>query len=437
MKFKRENKIEITEESLNQKEKRLQKMQYTAIIMLVIALTAFFVGLKYMDTIYKTYSLMKNSTVYDGILNRDKETDTLEETQKLMNEIENIYESSYVNDIERENIDEYVLNALVSAYGDRYAVYRDPADTVDSSTAQASQINGIGILSKAEYNEYSTEYDIYIIDVYDNSPAEEAGLKIGDIIQKVNGNELDSSKYNFNEAISDIKGNTGTQVTLTIKDGETGEIKDITVTRKKTGVNTVRYEVVDDNIGYIKIRAFESTTSTEFKEAINYFTKIGINKFVFDLRDNSGGLKYSVIDMLDMLIGDGVLMYELDSNGNIIETSMSDANCIDFESVTLINSYTASAAELFTKCLSDYELTTVIGEKSFGKGTVCTTYPLSNGGSVMISTGKYLTKSKEDIEKKGITPDIEMKLPNDKLDIAYKLAIKDDDIIQRAIRELK
>lgn len=438
MKFKKDKVNEKTlEETLSQKEKRLEKMQYTSVIMLIIALTAFFVGLKYMDTIYKTYSLMNNSTIYDGILNRDNENDTLEETQKLMNEIENIYESSYVNEIERENIDEYVLNALISSYGDRYAVYRDPADTIDSSTAQASQINGIGILSRAEYNEHNTLYDIYIIDVYDNSPAEEAGLKIGDIIHKVNGIQLDSSKFNFSEAISNIKGNTGTTVMLTIEDGDTGEIKDVEVERKITAVNTVRYQQINDNVGYIEIRTFESTTADEFKEAIDYFSSIGISKFVFDMRDNTGGLKYSVINTLDMLVGSGVLMYELDSNGNIVETSMSDANCIDFESVTIINCNTASAAELFTKCLSDYELTTTIGETSFGKGTVCTTYPLSNGGSVMISTGKYLTKSMEDIEKIGIIPDIEIKLSDDKLDEVYKLPIEDDDIIQRAIEELE
>lgn len=437
MKFRKDKVSDgAVEETLNQKEKRLEKMQYTSVIMLIIALTAFFIGLKYMDTIYKTYSLMNTSTIYDGILNRDNENDTLKETQKLMNEIENLYEYSYINEIERENIDEYVLNALVSAYGDRYAVYKDQADTVDSSTAQASQINGIGILSIAEYDKHSTKYDIYIMDVYDNSPAEEAGLKIGDMIHKVNGIQLDSSKCNFSEAISNIKGNKGTTVTLTIEDGDTGEIKDVEVERRITAVNTVRYQQISDDIGYIEIRAFESTTAGEFKDAIDYFNSIGINKFVFDMRDNTGGLKYSVINTLDILVGSGVLMYEVDSSGNIVETSMSDENKIDFESITIINSYTASAAELFTKCLSDYGLTTTIGETSFGKGTVCTTYPLSNGGSVMISTGKYLTKSMEDIEKIGITPDIEMKLSDDKLDEVYKLTIEEDDIIQRAVKEL-
>ena len=437
VKFKEDEINKTADEILNEKEKRLEKMQYAAVIMLFIAAVMIIFGFVFTSKTYKTYSLMCNSTVYRGIINRDNENDTLDDTKKLMDEIENIYEASYINNIERENIDEYVLNALVEAYGDRYAVYRDLADTIDSSTAIASQINGIGILSRAEYNEHNTLYDIYIIDVYDNSPAEEAGLKIGDIIHKVNGIQLDSSKCNFSEAISNIKGNAGTTVTLTIEDGDTGEIKDVEVERRVTAVNTVRYQQISDSVGYIEIRAFESTTADEFKEAIDYFNSIGINKFVFDMRDNTGGLKYSVINTLDMLVGSGVLMYELDSNGNIVETSISDANCKDFESVTIINCNTASAAELFTKCLSDYELTTTIGETSFGKGTVCTTYPLSNGGSVMISTGKYLTKSMEDIEKTGITPDIEIKLSDDKLDEVYKLPIEDDDIIQRALKELE
>lgn len=437
MKFNNELNSESKEKDFIEKEDYLKKLQYTAVIMLAIAVVLFIVGFVFTSRTYKTYSLMCNSTVYQGIINRDNENDSLDSTKKLMDEITNIYESSYVNEIERENIDEYVLNSLVAAYGDRYAVYRDLADTVDSSNALASQINGIGILSRAVYDDYNTGYYIYIIDVYDNSPAEQAGIKIGNKILKVNGKELDSSKYNFNEAITDIKGEAGTTVVLTVEDESAGTIKDITVTRQKASVNTVRYKNIADDVGYILIRAFESTTADEVKEALDYFTSNNINKFVFDIRDNTGGLKYSVIDTLDMLVGEGVLMYEIDSDGNILETSMSDKDCLEFESVTIVNSYTASAAELFAKCLSDYELTTIIGETTFGKGTVCTTYPLSNGGSVMISTGKYLTKSKEDIEKVGIEPDIEMELSEEKMEIIYKLSVDEDDLIQRAVQELR
>ena len=444
MKFKtKENKEEIVEtleqkeKRLEKKEKKLERVQWEAIIMTCISLTALCIGLKYSDTIYKTYSIMNNSTIYEGLKNRDSENDNLDDVKTIMDEIDNLYESSYVNEIDRENIDEYVLNALINAYGDRYAVYRDAADSVDASNEQASQISGIGILSRAEYNENNTKYNLYLVDVYDKSPAENAGLKVGDKIHKVNGVQLDSSKYNLDEAIQDIKGEENTQVTLTIEDGSTGDIRDVDITRKVTATNTVRYKQIDDEVGYILIRAFEKSTADEFKEAINYFNSIGINKFVFDMRNNTGGLKNSVLSILDMLVGEGVLIYEADSKGNITNTDMSDSNCIKFESVTLINSYTASAAELFTKCLSDYDLTTTIGETSFGKGTICTTFPLSNGGSVMISTGKYLTVSKEDIEKKGIKPDIEMELSKDKLDINYKLPIEDDDIILRGLKELK
>lgn len=420
----------------DEREKYFRRMQYSSIIMLSAAVLAFVIGLLYASRNYGIYQMISTSTVYEGIVNRDKENDSLDETKKLMDEITNIYETVYVNDMEKENIDEYVLNSLVAAYGDRYGGYRDLADTIDSSTETASQINGIGVLSRAVYDEYTTEYFIYLIDVYDGSPAEQAGLKVGDEIIKVNGKKLDSSKYSFNEAISDIKGEAGTTVTLTVKDVHTGNINDVVVTRQRANVNTIRYKKLNDEIGYILIRSFDATTADEFKEALDYFESININKFVFDLRDNTGGLKHTVTGSLDYLISDGVIMYELDSKGEYIDIVMSDADCIEFESVTLVNSYTASAAELFTKCLSDYCLTTIIGETTFGKGTVCTTYPLSNGGSIMVSTGKYLTISEEDIEKVGIEPDIELKLSDDKLDIFYKLTVDEDDLIQRAIEEL-
>lgn len=425
---------------IDTREKRVTIMEYSAVIMLIIGIITVVIGARFLDTIYKTYNVITTSTVYNGILNRDKENDILQETQKLMNEVENLYESCYALDIERENIDEYVLNALISAYGDKYAVYRDPSETIQNYNLKSSHISGIGVLCTSEmYNDIDHDkYDIYLIDVYDGSPAQNAGLEIGDRITKVNGRELSLTKYTFSEANNDIRGDIGTTLELTFEDASDNfKEKIIMITRKNTSVNTIRYRKVADDVGYIVIRGFESDTDEQFLEAMNYFESQNINKIIFDLRNNGGGLADTCINMLDVLLPEGLIIKQYDKDGNIVEINNSDENCKEFTSVCLINTLTASASELFTQSLIDYNLTTTIGETSYGKGTICTTFNLSNGGSLTMSTGNYLTKSGKIIENVGITPDIEMRLDDDKQSISYKLTDDEDDLIQMAIKVLQ
>jgi carboxyl-terminal processing protease len=425
-------------ETIENKEKQVEKLHTKAIITLIIGITLIIIGAIFVLRIYEIYVTLSQSTLYQGLTTRDDDNDSLEEVQELMNEVANLYESSYVGEIENSKIDEYVLNSLTYAYGDKYATYRDISDSEDSDTLKNSKVCGVGILTIAEYDDVETDYDRYILDVYDDSPAEAAGLKIGDQIIKVNGKRLNTVKYDEDDAEYSISGEAGTTVTLTIIDGETGEERDVDIVRALTKTNSVRWQKVTDDIGYIEIRGFESNTDEQFEEAIDYFTEQGINKFIFDLRNNTGGVTESAVNMLNYLIDDGVLLYETDNDGNIVDTTMADSeHSLEFTSVTLINELTVSAAEFFTKCLSDYGLTTTIGKTSFGKGTICTTFPLSNGGSLTMSTGRYLTVSKEDIEGKGITPDIKLKLSKEKQKIYYKLTLEEDDIVQRAVQELE
>lgn len=438
MKFKIKKKEESKEElTLEEREKRVAKNEYTALIMLCISVTMIVLGFGFIYNVYRTCKPLTETTLYKGMKTKDLENDTLEDTQKLMNELENLYEASYINDIEREKIDEYVLNALVEAFGDKYAIYMDPDETIANYNQLGNHISGIGIYARAETEETSDEYGSYIIDVYDGSPADEAGLEPGDKITHVNGKRLSESKYTFSESIDDVKGEEGTTVKITFLDAsDNRKEKVVRIKRRNTKTYTVRYKELTNEVGYIKITQFESDTGKDFKEAIDYFQNKGIKKYVFDLRDNSGGLKEAVVESLDYLLPEGLILEEIDNTGKTIEENYSDKECVDFESVILANEYTASAAEVFTKCLRDYDKTTIIGETTFGKGTICTTFNLSNGGSVMMSTGKYLTKSKDDVEKIGIVPDILMKLEKKEEKILYKLEAEEDDLIQKAIEVL-
>lgn len=432
------NKIKHTEdtnESLEQKRVRVMKMQYSAVIMLIVAITAFVVGLVYMDRVYKTYSIMTSSTVYAGLLKRDESNDTLSDTQQLMDEIENLYETCYVGDIQRDNIDEFVLNALVKAYGDRYASYRNTTQAEQNNEKKDNKQYGIGALLTPEYTEGTTKYSLYVVDVYKDSPAEKAGIQIGDLITAINNEELDILDLNYNKALDELNGDLGTTVNLKVN--SSGVITNKDVERDLVNVSTVRYKELTPEIGYIRIRDFQSHTDEEFKEALDYFTNKGIQKFVFDLTNNSGGIEDTVINMLDDLLQSGLIVEEYDSSGNLLKSVEANPETgFTFNSVTLINSNTASAAELFAKCLRDNYTTSIVGTRSYGKSTVCTTFTLSNGGQVTLSTGKYLTASKHDIEGKGIEPDYEVKLDREKQDIYYKLDDSENDLIQKALEIL-
>lgn len=366
-------------------------------------------------------------------MNLAKDQGYLSEVSELALEITDLYNRLYVNDIETDKVDTYMLNALVASYGDRYAVYMNSKDSEQTSLEFNSKLYGIGVLAHSVYIEDEERFEPYFSRVYEGSPADKAGIEIGDILVKVDDNYLLYKDGNFNDHIDKLRGEKGTDVKITIKRGD--ELLDFVITRGEVTINTVSYDNIND-VGYIKITDFDSKTFENFKIAFEKLQNQGVYKFIFDMRDNEGGLKDSVIDVLDYLLPEGEIITELNHDGNIVSVSKSDSKYKEFKSVTLINRNTASAAELFTQSLLDYNKTETIGSNSFGKGTICSTYELSNGGSLMLSTGKYLTKSKTDLERVGIKPDYELELPEEKLEILYKLDIHDDDLVLKGIEIL-
>lgn len=429
---------EVKEADIETREKRVNIMQNIALIMLIIGCIMAILGAKFMDNIFKSYKMIQQSPLYNGIYHQNDKNDSLEDVQTVMNEVANLYENCYIGEIENENIDEYVINALIQAYGDKYATYRNSEETIANYNTLGNIVCGIGIYNRGEIDEDTDELCLYLIDVYEGGPAYEAGMQPGDKIVAVNGKRLSSSKYNVTEAHNDIRGEAGTSVEITFQDKSNNYVeKTVTLVRANANTVSLRYSILNDEYGYIEIRSFELNTDNELADALAFFSKKGINKYIFDLRNNGGGVAETCTNMLDTLLPEGLIANLYDTNGNITQTEVSNIDCYNFTSVCLMNEATASASELFIKALKDYDRTITIGETTFGKGTICTTYNLSNGGSVTLSTGKYVTKSGDDIEKIGIKPDIEMKLPDDKEKIVYKIDKYDDDLIIKAMEVLQ
>lgn len=431
---KNEKNTEIESNNISYKN---SKLEIVSVCMLVIAVLSLISALLLFYKVYSINNQLKGSTLYKAYTQRDNENDTLEETYKLMLEVDNIYKSCYVEEDERDDIDNYIINALVSSYGDHYGVYKDPYESHLDYVKRESSLEGVGIMMiPDEYNKSDDNFNIYIIKTYEGSGAEKAGLEKGDLITHVNGKRLSKTKYTYNEVQKDIRGLDGTTVEITYIDAETSEEKTVEVTRGYVYMESVTYEMVTDDIAYININSFSEKTDEEFINIVTELQNKGIKKYIFDIRRNNGGLSTSIAKTLDELLPSGLIFEAINKDGKVSQRAESDEHCVEFESVTLTSNTTASAAELFAQALKDYKLTTIVGDTTLGKGTVCTLIPLSNGGSIFVSTDKYKTISGTEIEGIGVMPDIEMRLSLDKRDIWYKLPLEDDDMVQKAIEIL-
>ena len=252
--------------------------------------------------------------------------------------------------------------------------------------------------------------------------AKKAGLKAGDLVYKVDG--VNITKKTISEIQNLVKGEKGTKVVLTIK--RNGKNKKITVVRDEIVLKTIKYKILEDDIGYIKITQFEDMTVDQFNFAVSSLQLDGIKKLVIDLRGNPGGLLSSVSEILDRLLpSDLLLSYIEDKYGNRESYSTEDDEEVDLPIVVLVNGNSASASELFTGAMKDYERATVIGTTTFGKGIVQGFVYFTDGGALKITTAKYYTPSGVCIHKKGIEPDYVVEDdPDTKADEVLDYAVK-------------
>lgn len=423
--------VEEVEKEVEKENKYIWEKRLTWILPLAIFIVTETILIFILCYNYRKQSEYISSTL--PIEKSETTSDEFESTLKVLEEIDKYYKGTYVNDVNYEELTLKMANSLIASYGDKYGIYLNPKLAEESKDADSNKLLGIGVLIRAETVDDIDQ--LYVIDSFKGSGAEEVGIKEGCIITKINGEQLDFDKLSYNDVVDTIRGEAGTSVNISYINLNGEEIT-VDVERRQVTTETISFKVINSEIGYIKIRDFTANTSVEFKEVIEYFKTRHIEKIIFDLRDNTGGLLTTVTAMLDEVIPQKDVIYIVDKDEEIVETYSTDDKYYEFNSVCIINKDTASASELFVKSLQENGNTTVIGETSYGKGTVCSVIPLSDGGTLQISSFKYLTSSKECIEGIGVIPDIEMKLPENKEEISYKLSIDEDDIIVESIKLL-
>lgn len=353
-----------------------------------------------------------------------------------MSVVEMMLDANYLYDYNKDELRDEAVKAYVAGLNEPYTHYYTKSEfTSYMSNVQDSYV-GIGVIVGVNYDSM-----IEVIAPFEDGPAYNAGLKPGDIITEVDGVEFSGEE--MSEAVDAIKnGKIGTEVILTVVRGD--DKIAITVTRDDIATDSVDGEMLDGNIGYIRVTGFnmqsdsgDNSTYTEFKEKINELTEQGMDRMIIDLRDNPGGVLDEACNMADLLLPEGVITYTETRTGKR-EDYNSDANCIEIPVVILINENSASASEVFTGALKDYERATVVGKTSYGKGIVQSVYPFYDGSGISLTVAKYYTPNGTCIHDVGIVPDIEVDLPDEFNGIYASMLERDEDVqLQKAIEVVK
>ncbi len=372
------------------------------------------------------------SVFYQGEINRAFSMAEALDFSKL-SELEKLFEDNYLYEIDSEAQKDAIAQAYVYYSGDQYASYYSAEDWKKEMEAASGNSVGIGVSIVQNKNN-----QIEIVQVMSDGPAKKAGLQVGDIIDSVEGTP--ASEIGFNGLPAAIVGEIGTAVKIGIIRG--GEKMEISVIRNTYKADTIITEVVtygDEKFGYIYITEFLSyyTTAPDFFYAVDALLAADVEGLIFDVRNNLGGDLNAVVAMLDYLLPEGPIVHLTDKDGVEFRVFESDGYEIDLPMVVLTNGNSASAAELFTSSLKDYDKATIIGTKTYGKGCGQTSKTLRDGSVVFITDFLYDPPFSENYDGVGIYPDIEVELPEEWRGMNLFLIPHDVDTqLQRAVEEL-
>ena len=309
-------------------------------------------------------------------------------------------ETKYVNDTDDVKLIDGAIDGMVKSLNDPHSNYLSPKMYKTLMEQTEGSFAGIGVVMGMD-----NEQKIHIVGIMENSPGQKAGLQEGDEILAVDG--VPVTQMAFDEVAAHVRGQAGTDVVLTIMRDNANQ--DITITRDNIKLKTVGHKMLDNNIGYIQIVSFSEDTANEFNEAYNDLKNQGMNALVLDLRNNPGGLLTTCVEIAKKLVPKGEIVSIVDKQGNK-ETYSSSLEAPEYPLVVLINKNSASASEILSGAIQDTKAGTIIGNTSYGKGSVQTILPMFEDDAVKLTIAKYYTPSGRSIDGTGITPDIEINL---------------------------
>lgn len=406
---KKSEDIKVVKEEKKDKKRTTFNLLEVILIMIITALFGAFVGssVVYFNT-HKTSSVkLKNKdleefvTTYNGLL------------------------KEYYTDIDKEELLEAGIKGMIEYLGDPYSTFMDNDATSEFNQEVEGNFTGMGVEIQKQ-----SDGGIKIVNVFENSPAEKSGFKVGDFILKVG--DKDVTKMDVASVAKLIKGKAGTKVKITIK--RDNKEKTIELTRESVDIPSVSSKVIEKSnkkIGYIRIEVFAKNTAEQFEKHLNKMKEANVSGLVLDVRGNSGGYLSVVTDIASHFLKNNQIVYRLDTKGVTKKIYASGSNKFDKEVAVLIDGGSASASEILASTLNENNNSSLVGTKSYGKGSVQKAVTLSNGSTIKYTIQTWLTAKGNSINKKGIEPTKKVELSKD-----YDGTDEKDNQLQEAIKLL-
>ena len=321
-----------------------------------------------------------------------------------LEEIESVY-NTLLNDaykkLDKDELTKAAIDGMMELLGDKYSYYMDEEATKDFEERLKGAYSGVGISINGNDNK------ITVVEVFDNSPAQKAGLKSGDIFKKLNNEDVTNA--NVSDISSKIKGQNGKTISVVVE--REGKELAFSIVTGKVEIPSVETEIFEENskkVGYIKLSIFAENSAKQFKNELNKLNEQKIDSLIIDLRGNSGGYLLTVTDILKLFLNQKQVMYQIEVKGKVSKYYGSKEAYVKLPIVILIDSGSASASEVMAAALSEEYGATLVGTKTYGKGSVQKTMTLDNGTMIKYTTETWLTSKGNSINEKGVNPDVEV-----------------------------
>ena len=329
----------------------------------------------------------------------------LDSSDKNLQEFISTYNSivnNYYNKVNKDELIDSAINGMVNSLDDPYSTYMDESETDDFNDSISGYYDGVGITITVDGD------NIKIVDIIHDSPADKAGMKKGDIIVKVN--DINITKDNFNIMRDTISNADNKKIKFLVN--RDGNEMTFNIKKDRIVIDSVFSDIKDNNIGYLEIASFYANTGDQFEKKLNELEKENISSLIIDLRDNPGGHLNQVNRVVEPFFKKGVVIYQVESNNKKTKIKTTKKDSRKYPVVILINENTASAAEIVAACFDDnYSDITLVGKKTYGKGTIQKEVNLTSGSSYKYTTDRWLTSKGKWLNRGttgGLDPDIEL-----------------------------
>ena len=339
--------------------------------------------------------------------------------------IESLVDKYYLNEADTEKMAEGMYAGALEGLEDPYSRYYTKEEYESISEETEGHYEGIGVVMQQDEQGL-----VHFVRIYEGAPGDKAGLKAGDILYEVDGESIVDDE--LAQVAKKIRNPETETVKLTILREGKSDYLEFEIEKEDVQIPVVSHEMLDNHVGYLAIYEFTSVTFEQYQKAFEDLQNQGMERLVVDLRDNPGGLLDSVCSILETILPKGTIVYMEDKYGNRQERSCKGDSPLEIPLAVLVNGNSASASEIFSGAVQDYGIGTIVGTTTYGKGVVQTVRKLSDGSAVKLTISNYYTPSGNNINGKGITPDMEVEL-DETLKQQNSITKEEDNQLQKAI----